>query len=727
MARKNEKIRVDIEGDSTGLSKALQEAENRIDKFGKNAGGSLGGFSSNTASVFGKLSTGIGGIAAISASAAVAVGALVLKTNDLVRELNQIAKQSGLSVSELQKLQKAFRETGFDVEKFGDINQDVLDKLSDSYRNGGGIADDMISVGLDPKKYSKFLNDPDGGLKAVIQAYYDLKKAGATVADQKFFLESWASDASKLTGVLDESKDAAEAWTKINQQAVNVTDDQAKAYAEFDKNLNTLKDTGQAYLIDVLNPIVTSTNQFIAAMKDGDQAATFWQKQQLKAVGFAKVLRSLGLGGGVLTGDLVDLVEGGVNAEIEPKKPFKSNLPTGQATVTPKTNVADDPFKLNEKQEKAAELARKAAEAAAKAQKAIADKAAKERIDAQKALDKILVDQTVGTNERQLAEFKRQQDEIVATIKKSAKTLGLSDTKLQELLNDQLTAGAASRLQMINQMIGYTDPNQQMNNQNALLAKGQLNQQQSDYLGNQLDQDLGLNTTDYDQKAMNAERDAMLKQNELLLQSKEEFEKRKAAITAKYAVKAVQIQNQETTKLLQGMEESFGTIGQGMADAFGRSSGAAQAAFAVQRGLTISMTIMKIQEALAGALATPFPANLGAYAQIAAMGMSIISTAKGASSGQFHGGVDELPSSYDNKSFVLKAGERVVQPEANKKLTQFLDNQDTSNGGSGSGDIIVNAPMYNYGTQDDKAFQEKLKKHQNSIVQAVKDSQRRNT
>ncbi|ENV5883831.1 hypothetical protein ACFIPR_003199 [Enterobacter kobei] len=728
MARKNEKIRVDIDGDSTGLSKALQDAENRIDKFGKNAGGSLGGFASSTSSVFGKLSTGIGGLAALSAGAAVSVGALVLKTNDLVRELNQLAKQSGLSVTELQKLQKAFKATGFDAEKFADINQDALDKLSDAYRNGGGIADDMISVGLDPKKYSKFLNDKDGGLKAVIQAFYDLKKAGASVGDQKFFLESWASDASKLTGVLDESKDAADAWNKIASQTVAVTEDQAKVYAEFDKHLSELKTTSQDYLIQGLTPIVNATNNLLDAY--GKEAPdTLFESLKDKALATYDVLKYLNpnyyLSKGISAGlDATGLFP---DNKPKPKAPqVNPKLPLGQATVST-SNESDDPFKLNEKAKAAADKAQKAAEAAAKAQKAIADKAAKERIDAQKALDKILVDQTVGTNERQLAEFKRQQAEIVATIKKSAKTLGLSDTKLQELLNDQLTAGAASRLQMINQMIGYNDPNQQMKDQNALLAGGQLNQGQSDYLGNQLDQGLGLDTTSYDQQAMNAERDAMLKQNELLLQSKEEFEKRKAAITAKYAVKAVQIQNQETTKLLQGMEESFGTIGQGMADAFGKSSGAAQAAFAVQRGLTISMTIMKIQEALAGALALPFPENIPQYAQIAAMGMSIISTAKGASSGQFHGGVDELPSSYDNKSFVLKAGERVVQPEANKKLTQFLDSQDAAGGSTGSGDIIVNAPMYNYGTQDDKAFQEKLKKHQNSIVQAVKDSQRRNT
>ncbi|EEU9356686.1 hypothetical protein FYS90_22900, partial [Escherichia coli] len=316
--------------------------------------------------------------------------------------------------------------------------------------------------------------------------------------------------------------------------------------------------------------------------------------------------------------------------------------------------------------------ARQAASAAAKA-KALREKEAKERIAAQQSLDKILVDQTIGTNERQLAEFDRQQKEIVETIKKSAKTLGLSDEKLRQLLNDQVTAGAAGRLKIINDMLGFSDPNQTINDQNALLASGQVGAAGQAFIGNQLDQQLGLDTTSYDMEAMNKERDALLKQNELLIQDKESFEKRKAAITAKYAQRAVEIQHQETMQLLEGTESAFTQIGNGMAAAFGESSGAAQAAFAVQKGITISMTIMKIQEALAGALALGFPQNIPAYAQIAAMGMSIISTAKGASAGQFHGGVDELDSSMDNKSFVLKAGERVVQPEANKKLTNFLD------------------------------------------------------
>lgn len=727
MARKNEKIKVEIDGDSTGLSKALQQAEQRVDAFGKKAGGSLGGFASNTSQVFGKLSTGIGGIAAVALGAGTAVGALVLKVNGLVRELNQLSTRSGISVTDLQKLQKAFRQTGIDAEGLADISQDTSDKMGEGYAAGTGEFITVVKeMGLNVNDFTKYVGKANGGIEAMVDLYYKMRDAGKTQAEITYAMEAVASNGSRLTGVLSEFNSYSEAMANIQKQTVAVSEDQAKAYEDFDNNLRTLQDTGQQYLIETLNPIVSATNEFIAAMKEGDAAKGFWDTQINRAASFSKLLKSMGLGFGL--GDdalaLIDQANAEKNKNNMPV--LNGNLPTGKATVSnPRGNAAWTPL---EDPKKAAEKAAKAAAAAAKAAASEQAKAAQQRIAAQAALDKVLVDQTEGTNERQLAEFKRQQNEIVNVIKKSAKTLGLSDVKLQELLNDQLTAGAAGRLNMINQMIGYSNPNQQTLDQNALLANGDLNKQQSNYLGNQLDQSLGLDTTSYDLERMNEERDAILRQNELLIQDKESFEKRKAAITAQYATKALQIQNQEYMNILSTSESAMSQIGDGMAAAFGQSSGAAQAFYSVQKGITISMTIMKIQEALASALSLGFPQNLAAYAQIAGMGMSIISTAKGASnSGQFHGGVDNLPASYNDKSFVLKAGERVVQPEANKKLTQFLDNQDSNGNGTGGGDIIVNAPMYNYGQQDDKAFQEKLKKHQNSIVQAVRDSQRRNS
>lgn len=270
-----------------------------------------------------------------------------------------------------------------------------------------------------------------------------------------------------------------------------------------------------------------------------------------------------------------------------------------------------------------------------------------------------------------------------------------------------------------------------MKNNIGLLQSGALNQEQQGYLADQQASSIGsVPNTDRALARNDEELNLALQQNDLLLKGHEEYEKRKSEITAYYAERAVQIQNQESMQLLQGMENSFGQIGQGMAAAFGESSGAAEAAFAIQKGLSISMTIMKIQEALAGALATPWPMNIANYAQIAAMGMSIIGTARGASSGQFHGGVDELPSAYDNKSFLLKAGERVVQPEANKQLTAFLEEQKNSSGNySGTGEgITIYSPLIVKGNVDDpETWNKMLQKNQNNVAQAVRSSQKRNT
>ncbi|HGF9807805.1 TPA: hypothetical protein ACJEWJ_005485 [Klebsiella quasipneumoniae] len=723
MARRNS-TEIEINGDSSGLVAAINQAEKKLGSFGKNVGGGIGDAANAMSSGIGKMTGGLTGLISISGLAATALGGLVLKLNDTVRELNQLSKQSGISVSDLQKLEKAFRTTGLGADKMADINQDALDKMADAYRNGGGIADDMLSVGLDPKKFTKLLNDPNGGIKAVIQAFYELRAAGASNADQKFFLESLASDASRLTGVLNDSANAQEAWNKIQAQSISVTDEQAAQFATFDQNLSSLTDTGKTYLYDLLTPLVTSTNNLADAMRNVNSTNFLVDILQTATDLQIKINEITHMFPGLST--VMGLMSDGAEQfrqDTGPQMPKLNNtLPTQTATVTLDPN---DGWKNKEQEAAKAAAAAAKAQAAANKAAAAAKKLVEDRLKAQKELNAISSDATIGTSERQLAVFDRQQQDITDKIKKNAEVLKLSQKELDGYLNKQSQYAAYQRSQMIDGMIGYSDPNAQLKTNIGLLQSGSLNDQQKGFLANQQAESIGSDTTQAKLAANQQEMQLQLQQNDLLLQGHEDYEKRKAEITAKYAAQAVQIQREQTTQQLQSLEESFGTIGQGMADAFGRSSGAAQAAFAVQRGLSISTTIMSIQEALAKALALGFPQNIPAYAQIAAMGMSIISTAKGASSGQFHGGIDNLPSSYDNKSFMLKAGERVVQPEANKKLTNFLDNQEK---GSNISESNISAPMnvYYSGTND-REFQAQLKKHQNSIVQAVKDSQRRNS
>ncbi|MDV2872419.1 hypothetical protein [Phytobacter diazotrophicus] len=388
---------------------------------------------------------------------------------------------------------------------------------------------------------------------------------------------------------------------------------------------------------------------------------------------------------------------------------------------------------LNKQLNKDAEDARKKAEEAAKKATAEAKARADKEIAARKVLNKAISDMTIDSNARQLAEFDRQQDELVKSINASAKTLGLSKSELEQYLNNQKISAAAKRTEMVNQMIGYQDPNKSLRDTNNLIESGNLNDQQKTFLADQQNERTnGDNPFAYDNTAQlqKDNTDAMnleLAQNDMLLKGHEDYEKRKAEITAKYNAKAIDISYQHSQAELSIFSDAAKSLSGAMVAAFGESSGAAKAAFMVSRGITIAQTVLSIQSALAQALAQPFPASLASYAKVLSLGMSIISTAKGASSGQFHGGVDELPASYDNKSFVLKAGERVVQPEANKKLTSFLDNQEKSN--STGGDITINAPLIIQGdvSGSDAKFNEMLKKHANSVNQAVRTAQRRNT
>jgi hypothetical protein len=54
-----------------------------------------------------------------------------------------------------------------------------------------------------------------------------------------------------------------------------------------------------------------------------------------------------------------------------------------------------------------------------------------------------------------------------------------------------------------------------------------------------------------------------------------------------------------------------------------------------------------------------------------------------------HGGIDEIPKSMDNSTFLLKAGERVVQPGQNAELGKAIEKINSGNGGGGNSVSVV--------------------------------------
>ncbi|MDE3317328.1 hypothetical protein OKC46_16690 [Acinetobacter baumannii] len=110
-----------------------------------------------------------------------------------------------------------------------------------------------------------------------------------------------------------------------------------------------------------------------------------------------------------------------------------------------------------------------------------------------------------------------------------------------------------------------------------------------------------------------------------------------------------------------------------MKTVFGEQSAAYKAMFAIQKGFAIAQSMIAIQQGIANAMSLPFPANLAAAATVAAETASIIGNIKAIGlTGMAHNGIDNIPR---EGTWLLDGGERVLNPQQNKDLTNYLNNR----------------------------------------------------
>ncbi|WP_052497338.1 hypothetical protein [Acinetobacter baumannii] len=121
-----------------------------------------------------------------------------------------------------------------------------------------------------------------------------------------------------------------------------------------------------------------------------------------------------------------------------------------------------------------------------------------------------------------------------------------------------------------------------------------------------------------------------------------------------------------------------------MKTVFGEQSAAYKAMFAIQKGFAIAQSMIAIQQGIANAMSLPFPANLAAAATVAAETASIIGNIKAIGlTGMAHNGIDSVPR---EGTWLLDGGERVLNPQQNKDLTNYLNNRQN---GASEGNVQI--------------------------------------
>ncbi|HDN9017633.1 TPA: hypothetical protein P2I01_004567 [Aeromonas salmonicida] len=192
-----------------------------------------------------------------------------------------------------------------------------------------------------------------------------------------------------------------------------------------------------------------------------------------------------------------------------------------------------------------------------------------------------------------------------------------------------------------------------------------------------------------------------------------------------YAEKSLEIDRNTTAAkraLIQVQLGNMSELFSGMAQNLEKGSKAQKAAFVLEKASTVANVTLAGFDALAAidkdpSLPTLASKNIAKAASIASTGAQIAG-AVAVTMGQFHDGTDEVSST---GSYILQSGERVVQAEANKDLTSYLESNKSNSGG-----ISISAPVTIEGNIDEgfmPKFQAALIEQQEMISHLVRQDQ----
>lgn len=161
----------------------------------------------------------------------------------------------------------------------------------------------------------------------------------------------------------------------------------------------------------------------------------------------------------------------------------------------------------------------------------------------------------------------------------------------------------------------------------------------------------------------------------------------------------------------------------GMSSLAKEGSEAQKALFLAEKSATLASLGIKMWDAWGAVDKDPTlttqASKIAAKAGVIAQYTAAMGSVAGAAIGQFHSGTDEVDST---GSYILKQGERVVQPEANKDLTAFLSNNKQSHTSEIKADLVIQGDT----TISDEKFQAMLFQHRENLTAAIRTAQREN-
>ncbi|TEW83380.1 hypothetical protein D5R38_18595 [Serratia marcescens] len=763
------KYEIEVLGDSSKFNKTVSDSIGKIDELSAHAGGFFDGVSSKAQNATGalnalsKMGPGMMALGGAAAGAAVAFTALN-NAADVASSLSKVSIATGVSVEKLQQLKTTFRDTGMEIEKFGDLNKDVLDHLGDAYRDGSGPADDMKALGLNLKEYTKYINQADGGINALIHTFYELRKAGKSTAEITNLMETLGSDGSHLVSVLNRFGSEQDAVNAITSTSVGLTNEGADAYRIYQSRVEELTNRLNLMVAEGLSPVVEHLNNIGNWMDSPPKGTGVFDELNekikeskgtlqdiLDIYKELKLTANLNLYGGALqTGALASNKEkeASSNKELLDIPMLTPDLMSKALNRLNKETNGKGWTKPDDGKSKAAK------------EKAELAKLISERKSALEQLNQ-LNNMLYSGSANQISQMTTQNQAAIASLKKlyedgyitqeqyvakrdallakdreniASQLLGADPKTLAETTRgikqvyEQQNADLKTKLDK--QLIDQKTYNAQLEalqteHEGRLAAIKNMN---GDLANSRMAVDMGMGTVQ-DEMAIEQAKldqqatewlDAQKSMYELGTIDHDEFLARKARLDELYSAKSKNISMMEIKSKMNmyaGFASGMTGIISGIA---GENSKAARASFAVSKGLAVAQATVNAYQSATASMAL-YPGPLGyamaasSYAQAIGQVMQMKSV-----QGQFHDGIDNVPNT---GTYLLESGERVVDKRLNQDLKDFIGGNGNA---SNQAPMNVDASISNIKTTvDQRQLMAILKKQQQDITQIVNDGNRR--
>lgn len=748
----------------TETDRNLIRMEQRVDKFARDVNG-------NFTSVEGSINTMLNSLARVKGGGYIAGAAILTGTTaQLAASMHQMsvqvvqnenalklaAQQANITVDELRTLAAVTNTVGINFEKFGDMSKDVQDKLGDFITNGTGGFEDFFNVVGKGSKVTASSLQKMASIDVLKTMVAEMENAGATSAQMINALESVASDSSNLLPYL---RDGAKGFDELQKKMEKIsktpllTEEAAKDIHVLDTAFNSMWDSFEVlmtqkfaklsdFLTEMAAEVNASFNQQIM-QEQGKQLGDKVKSGNHKINGNASK-QQLQQEYDALQWYATQQGETGRQAQGDKLKSLRQQLKNtygGTSSIKGKDlasqikriedankgGVVLDEFKVSDNNVnstlKEYEAALKAKDATGVTQddvnnagsdsvKKILEERLKEQEAAKKAEAKIEKD---ANDKKAKAQSEADAKALAAKQEAARKELQVAQAKVDTAITIEDQINAQHELDLLKAEQKYKDEAslKQFYDDAVLQADYEKFNAQTEIKNQHIQDD---NVRDIENleaqrefwnTALEEERITEEEHKALMLQNEAAYTDAKRALTMS--------QLDSISMALSGIS--------GLAE---KGSSAYKALFAVEKAATIAKLGVQMWDAW-GAVDNEVEVQGSGIAKtarkaavVAQYGGAIASVASQAI-GQFHSGTDYVPEQNDGSSFILQAGERVVQRAANKDLTDYLSA--SKSGGSGAS---VNAPLNIQGdtTISEAKLMSMMVKQRDQIAKMVKMAQR---